>query len=78
MEILAIDAAALEALAPLNAAAPPTRRLEPVALGEGLHALNADLLQDCAPGQTWEHYAAWLQSLPHAMPAPLPIPPQIE
>lgn len=78
MQLLAIDPAALEALALLNESAPPPHRLEPIPLAESLHALNADLLQDCVPGATWAHYRDWLQTLPPAEPAPLPTPPQIE
>ena len=39
------------------------RQLIPVALADGRFGLNADLLQDCGPGQTWEFYREFLASL---------------
>jgi hypothetical protein len=35
-----------------------------VALADGRFGLNADLLQDCGPGQTWDFYREFLGSLP--------------
>ena len=48
----------------LNALGEDTRRLEPAALTNGNAALSADLLTDCAPGQTWDHYEQFLRGLP--------------
>lgn len=48
----------------LNALGDDARRLEPVALNNGHAALSADLLTDCAPGQTWDHYEEFLHGLP--------------
>jgi hypothetical protein len=48
----------------LNATGDPTRQLSAVPLTDGNAALNADLLADCAEGQTWEHYGEFLESLP--------------
>ena len=48
----------------LNALGDDARRLEPVALNHGNAALTADLLTDCAPGQTWDHYEEFLRGLP--------------
>jgi hypothetical protein len=48
----------------LNALGDDTRRLEPAALTDGNAALGADLLTDCAPGQTWDHYEQFLRGLP--------------
>jgi hypothetical protein len=48
----------------LNALGDDKRRLEPVALNNGNAALGADLLTDCAPGQTWDHYEQFLHGLP--------------
>jgi hypothetical protein len=50
----------------LNATGDPTRQLSPLPLTNGNAALNADLLADCAEGQTWEHYGEFLESLPIA------------
>jgi hypothetical protein len=51
-------------LATLNGTGDPTRELAPAPLQDGNYALNADLLEDCAPGETWEHYADFLEALP--------------
>jgi hypothetical protein len=51
-------------LATLNETGDPLRRLTAVPLTTGDAALSADLLTDCAPGQTWEHYQSFLESLP--------------
>ena len=41
-----------------------TNVLSPVKLDEGRFILNADLLTDCAPGQTWAFAGDFLRSLP--------------
>lgn len=51
------------ALAALNASGEAGRRLEAMPLGDGRGVLNADLLADCGPGQTWAHYGALLGGL---------------
>jgi len=48
----------------LNSTGVAHRRLEPVALPDGRHALNADLLMDLDPGETWWHYRTLLLDLP--------------
>jgi hypothetical protein len=58
--ILTIDH--LAALAELNASGTPNRQLTPVELTDGRRVLNTDLLNDCGPGQTWEHYGPFLRS----------------
>ena len=50
-------------LAALNASAHPDRQLVAAALKDGRFVLNADLLSDAGPGQTWSHYACFIQSL---------------
>jgi hypothetical protein len=50
----------------LNATGEPTRQLSALPLTNGNAALSADLLADCAEGQTWEHYGEFLESLPIA------------
>ena len=54
------DATALEVL---NAAGDPLHQLQPALLVDGRLALNADLLEDCGPGQTWERYGTLLRTL---------------
>ena len=48
----------------LNAIGSADRELAPVPLGDGRWGLNADLLNDSGPGQTWAHYGAALSGLP--------------
>lgn len=48
----------------LNASGEPSRQLSVLPLTDGNAALPADLLADCAEGQTWEHYGPFLESLP--------------
>jgi hypothetical protein len=53
------DEAALEDLNALNM----ERQLTPALLVDGRKALNADLLEDCGEGQTWERYEQFLGGL---------------
>jgi hypothetical protein len=48
----------------MNATGSPARRLEPIQLPDGRHALNSDLLMDLDPGETWWHYRTLLLDLP--------------
>jgi len=36
----------------------PDRKLIPVELSDGTWVLNADILDDCGPGQTWDGFAS--------------------
>jgi hypothetical protein len=63
MNALIVTTGQAAALAALNASGDPGRQLQPAAATDGRLALNPDLLADCGPGQTWEHYAAFLASL---------------
>jgi hypothetical protein len=63
MNVLIVDEAEMAALADLNANGPGDRELTPAALDDGRMALNADLLNDCAAGKTWEHWHDFLQGL---------------
>lgn len=64
MNILILTAEKHSELAALNATGEPLRQLCAVPLNDGHAALNADLLTDCAQGQTWENYQTFLESLP--------------
>jgi hypothetical protein len=48
----------------MNSTGKSDRKIEPIALGDGRHALNADLLMDLDPGETWWHYRTLLLELP--------------
>ena len=64
MNILMLSAEEKTELDAVNYGGNPTRQLVPVPLGNGRFALNADLLDDCGPGQTWEYYRTFLGELP--------------
>ena len=64
MNILILDKTRNEQVIKLNQSGDPLRRLQPMPLPDGRLFLNADLLGDCGPGQTWERYATALQALP--------------
>lgn len=64
MKMLILTAEIKTELEAANHSGNPTRQLMPAALLEGRFGLNADLLRDCAPGQTWEHYREFLAALP--------------
>ena len=64
MNMLILTADQRAAIEALNASGSPDRELAPVTLPDGRSALNADLLHDSAPGQTWAHYHAALAALP--------------
>jgi hypothetical protein len=64
MNMLILTEEKVAALEILNALGEDTRRLEAVELTNGNAALGADLLTDCAPGQTWDHYEQFLNGLP--------------
>ncbi len=52
----------------LNATASPDRQLVTATLKDGRHVLNADLLADAGPGETWSHYATFIQALAREEP----------
>ena len=64
MNMLILNAQKQSELAGLNASGEPTLQLSPIPLTTGDAALSASLLSDCGEGQTWEHYASFLQTLP--------------
>ena len=64
MNMLILTADQRAAIEVLNASGSTDRELAPVTLHDGRSALNADLLHDSAPGQTWAHYHAALAALP--------------
>jgi hypothetical protein len=64
MNMLILNAAKQNELAALNASGEPTLQLCAIPLTSGDAALTAALLTDCGAGQTWEHYGAFLQTLP--------------
>jgi hypothetical protein len=70
MNMLILNTSQAAELAALNATGDPDRQLTPVPLTNGNTALPADLLTDCAEGQTWEHYSPFLNSLDIAEVAP--------
>jgi hypothetical protein len=63
MNALILNVENLTALQVLNENGDPSKQLNPVPLTNGNWALNADLLEDCGLGETWEHYAEFLQTL---------------
>lgn len=63
MNVLILDEDQLEELAELNGSGVTGRQLVPANLDDGRKFLDADLLEDCGPGQTWEHYATLLGDL---------------
>jgi hypothetical protein len=73
MNMLILSAPASATLDALNASGEAGRQLRPVTLTDSRLALNADLLLDCAAGQTWEHYGAFLTGLTAENVATLPI-----
>jgi len=74
MNLLILSPEQMSQLQSLNATGAPERQLQPVDLLDGRKALNADLLTDCAPGATWEHYAPFLAELTLATVAPSAFP----
>lgn len=64
MIMLLLNADQMLDLHDLNNTGHAHRRLEPIALPDGRHALNADLLMDLDPGETWWHYRTLLLDLP--------------
>ncbi len=56
MKILILKPSALTTLDAKNTAETKNQLLHPGTLKTGESFLNADLLSDCNPGQTWEHY----------------------
>lgn len=63
MEMLIVNTMQAQSLKALNEAGDGRRRIEPVALADGRLALNADLLTDTGPGQTWARYDGPLRAL---------------
>jgi hypothetical protein len=72
MNMLILSAEEKTELDAVNYGGNPTRQLVPVPLGDGRFALNADLLSDCGPGQTWEYYGTFVGELPIETVASLP------
>lgn len=70
MQMLILNAGKQSELATLNASGPQNRDLSALPLVDGGAALPAALLTDCGPGQTWEYYSAFLQTLPCVEIAP--------
>lgn len=68
MNALILNETEIKQLEALNASASPDRQLVTAVLKDGRHVLNADLLADAGPGQTWGHYAAFIQSLTREEP----------
>lgn len=64
MNALILTTDDINAITALNSSGDPERQLRPVPLTDGRSALNADLLSDSAPGQTWEHYRPAIETLP--------------
>jgi hypothetical protein len=64
MNMLILNPQKQAELTALNADGDPTRQLSALPLIGGDAALTAALLEDCGEGQTWEHYADFLQILP--------------
>ena len=64
MNMLILSAGDKTELEAVNYGGDPTKELMPVALQDGRFALNADLLEDCGAGQTWEYYGTFLKELP--------------
>ena len=62
MKILILKPSALAALDAKNTTKTNNQLLHPATLKTGESFLNADLLNDCNPGQTWEHYHDLLTS----------------
>lgn len=63
MKMLVLNVETKTELEAANYNGDANRQLIPVALADGRFGLNADLLQDCGPGQTWEFYRGFLGSL---------------
>ncbi len=57
MLMLIIPPEMIAAASAINAAH-PFKKIKPITLTDGRLAVNADLLTDCGPGQTWEDWAA--------------------
>lgn len=64
MIMLILNSEQMEDLHEMNNTGTTDRRLEPIVLPDGRHALNADLLLDLDPGETWWHYRTLLLDLP--------------
>ena len=64
MIMLILSAEQAEAIEALNKEGSALRRIEPVELPDGRRALNADLLTDLDPGETWWHYRTALLDFP--------------
>ena len=64
MIMLILKADQMPDLHEMNDSGERQRRLEPIELPDGRHALNADLLMDLDPGETWWHYRTLLLDLP--------------
>ena len=64
MIMLILTAQQAEAIEAMNKEGSPLRRLEPVELPDGRRALNADLLTDLDPGETWWQYRTALLDFP--------------
>lgn len=63
MMMLVLTAEQKAQLDALNQSGDSSRRLFPAVLTDGRYGLNTDLLDDMSNGRTWQHYAAFLESL---------------
>lgn len=63
MNVLILTEEQMDELTALNEDGSPDRQLVPTGLDDGRLVLNSDLLNDHGPGQTWEHYGAFLDTL---------------
>jgi hypothetical protein len=64
MIMLILTAQQAEAIEAMNKQGSPLRRLEPIELPDGRCALNADLLTDLDPDETWWQYRTALLDFP--------------
>jgi hypothetical protein len=64
MTMLILNADQMLELQKLNDSGEKIRQLEAIELPDGRRALNADLLMDLDPGETWWHYRTLLLDLP--------------
>lgn len=70
MNMLILTTEDKQELEAINYGGDPARQLQPVPLTDGNFGLNADLLEDCGPGQTWSWYAEFLDDLARADATP--------
>jgi len=73
MKMLILNTEMKTELEAANYSGDPARQLMPANLLDNRFGLNADLLQDCGQGQTWEHYREFLTALPDEEVASVPV-----